>query len=51
MLHSRLLRNKITRLHEVDEEPNRNVEDYYEYDVSNYSENQNNISYLPLQNN
>ncbi|SBS90632.1 PIR Superfamily Protein [Plasmodium ovale curtisi] len=51
MLHSRLLRNKITRLHAVDEEPNRYLEDYYEYDVSNYSEKQNNISYLPLQNN
>ncbi|SBT83335.1 PIR protein [Plasmodium ovale] len=51
MLHSRLLRNKITRLHAVDEEPNRYLEDYYEYDVSNYSGKQNNISYLPLQNN
>ncbi|SBT56564.1 PIR Superfamily Protein [Plasmodium ovale wallikeri] len=51
MLHSRLLRNKITRLHAGDEEPNIYVEDFYEYDESSYSGKQNNIRYLPLQNN
>ncbi|SBT57882.1 PIR Superfamily Protein [Plasmodium ovale wallikeri] len=51
MLHSRLLRNKITRLHAGDEEPNIYVEDFYEYDESSYSGKQNNIRYFPLQNN